>query len=90
MGARRDGPKRPGWRLLPHPGRFAPSDLDFDEALRRHERAMDAGLSTYRDPATGSSVMTADYLASRGWCCGSGCRHCPWEDGGDTRPAPLR
>lgn len=40
---------------------------------------MAIGLSTYRDPATGASVMTADYLDGRGYCCGSGCRHCPWE-----------
>lgn len=90
MRARRDGPPRPGWRLLPHPNRFAPEHPHFDEALRRHERAMASGLSTYRDPATGASVMTADYLVSRGPCCGSGCRHCPWEDGGDTRPVEPR
>lgn len=73
------GPKRSGWRLRPHASRFAPTDPNHDEALRRHERAMAAGLSTYRDPATGASVMTADYLADRGYCCSSGCRHCPWE-----------
>jgi Family of unknown function (DUF5522) len=23
-------------------------------------------------------VLTARYLADRGWCCGNGCRHCPY------------
>ncbi|HKB03255.1 MAG TPA: DUF5522 domain-containing protein [Gemmataceae bacterium] len=23
-------------------------------------------------------VFTADYLRRRGFCCGSGCRHCPY------------
>jgi len=26
----------------------------------------------------GAMVFTADYLARRGYCCGSGCRHCPY------------
>ena len=30
------------------------------------------------DPVTGYSVFTADFLGRRGYCCGSGCRHCPW------------
>ncbi|MEO0529728.1 MAG: DUF5522 domain-containing protein [Planctomycetota bacterium] len=27
----------------------------------------------------GSVVFTAAFLARRGWCCGNGCRHCPYE-----------
>ena len=27
----------------------------------------------------GLMVFTADYHQRRGWCCGSGCRHCPYE-----------
>lgn len=23
-------------------------------------------------------VLTAEYLTKRGWCCGSGCMHCPY------------
>lgn len=79
------GPKRDGWRDTPAPTRLDPSRPDRDEILRRHEAAMAAALSTYRDPATGYTVMTADYLAERGYCCNSGCRHCPWEPG---RPEP--
>jgi hypothetical protein len=31
----------------------------------------------YFDPR-GYRVMTAYYLASKGYCCGNGCRHCPY------------
>ncbi len=27
----------------------------------------------------GCVVFTAAFLARRGWCCGNGCRHCPYE-----------
>ena len=27
----------------------------------------------------GKKVMTEDYHLRRGYCCGSGCRHCPYE-----------
>jgi Family of unknown function (DUF5522) len=46
--------------------------------LERHRKAVDRGLSTYLDPATGYTVLTAQYLADRGYCCNSGCRHCPY------------
>jgi Family of unknown function (DUF5522) len=26
----------------------------------------------------GFMVFTAHYLLNRGYCCGSGCRHCPY------------
>jgi len=26
----------------------------------------------------GLMVLTADFLRKRGYCCGSGCRHCPY------------
>ena len=32
----------------------------------------------YADPVSGLSVFTADFLAVRGDCCESGCRHCPY------------
>ena len=44
--------------------------------------AVAAGRDWYPDPATGFMVLTAEFLASRGECCGSGCRHCPYPDGG--------
>ena len=26
----------------------------------------------------GYRVMTEKYLTERGWCCGNGCKHCPY------------
>jgi len=36
------------------------------------------GLDYYVE--AGRYVFTAAYLKSRGWCCGNGCRHCPYRD----------
>jgi hypothetical protein len=42
----------------------------------------------------GNLVFTAAYHRKRGYCCGSGCRHCPygdWSDGAKasvTKPDP--
>ncbi len=33
---------------------------------------------SYVDPGSGYKVMTALAHSKRGWCCGSGCRHCPY------------
>lgn len=30
--------------------------------------------------ADGNIVFTAAYHLKRGYCCGSGCRHCPWKE----------
>jgi hypothetical protein len=27
----------------------------------------------------GYRIMTAKYLTERGWCCGNGCMHCPYQ-----------
>lgn len=83
------GTRRLGWRSEPHPSRLARDHPLRTDILARHERAMAANLSTYVDPATGYTVMTAAYLDERGYCCTSGCRHCPWE-GATTTPAPTR
>jgi 2-iminoacetate synthase ThiH len=32
----------------------------------------------------GYYVFTAVYLTNRGYCCGNGCRHCPYR--GNNRP----
>ena len=29
----------------------------------------------------GLMVLTAEFLAARGYCCESGCRHCPYPKG---------
>lgn len=44
-----------------------------------HDRACAEGKPGYMDPQTGLFVMTASYLKAKGRCCGSGCRHCPYD-----------
>ena len=43
-----------------------------------HKDACERGEKTYIDPDTGYSVFTSLAHTQRGWCCGSGCRHCPF------------
>ena len=62
----------------PHPSRLAPDHPLRTEILRRHADALEHDRDYYRDPATGYLVMTAAYLAARGRCCQTGCRHCPY------------
>jgi hypothetical protein len=62
----------------PHPSRLPPDDPQRGAILAAHRRAIDAGEPGYADPATGLFVFTAAYLAERGTCCDSGCRHCPY------------
>lgn len=47
-------------------------------AMRRHEEACKLKKDGYLDPDTGAYVFTEYYLKSRGFCCGNGCRHCPY------------
>lgn len=74
------GPKRTDWRHTPSPDRLPLDRPDREEILARHERALASGMSTYLDPRTQFTVLTADYLSERGYCCSVGCRHCPWAD----------
>jgi hypothetical protein len=54
-----------------------------------HQAAQDAHQDAYRDPDTDLIVMTQGFLERRGWCCGNGCRHCPYGHRGPDRfPAP--
>ncbi len=62
----------------PHPGRLPPDHPRRAEILAAHRTARLAGDTNYTDPATGYLVMTSTYLAARGTCCRSGCRHCPY------------
>lgn len=63
---------RPAAQRLPldHPRRA--------EILTAHGAALAGGEAMYSDPETGLSVLTAAYLADRGYCCERGCRHCPY------------
>jgi len=69
---------RPNWRDEPHPRRLRGTGAARDEIMRRHRAALDDGLPVYADPTSGFSVFTAEFLARRGTCCDSGCRHCPY------------
>ena len=62
----------------PHPTRLPPDAPQRDAIVAAHRRALDAGEPGYTDPVTGLFVFTAEYLADRGTCCDSGCRHCPY------------
>ena len=75
------GPGRPrASRPLtePHPSRLPPERPDRAAILAAHAAALEAGEPGYRDPSTGLFVFTAGYLADRGSCCDTGCRHCPY------------
>ncbi len=40
---------------------------------------LEEGVDFYREGP--NMVFTAHYLLKRGYCCNSGCRHCPYQDG---------
>lgn len=65
----------------PHPSRLASSHAQYAKIVERHEAALEAGLPNYADPLSGFRVFTAGFLARRGYCCHSGCRHCPFVSG---------
>lgn len=69
--------EQPAVRRLPldHPDRA--------RILAAHSAALAAGAPMYVDPQTALHVLTAGYLAERGFCCGNGCRHCPYVRDGD-------
>jgi hypothetical protein len=66
--------------LVPHPRRLSPDHPLYDEIMAAHADAIRQGKSLYRDPDTDLYVMTAVHLWERGYCCYSGCRHCPWTE----------
>ncbi|MGA8297779.1 MAG: DUF5522 domain-containing protein [Acidimicrobiales bacterium] len=61
----------------------AESRLSLDAPHRReildaHSAALEQGADGYIDPSSGLFVLSARYLAARGYCCEQGCRHCPY------------
>ncbi|MCX8526739.1 MAG: DUF5522 domain-containing protein [Candidatus Nanopelagicales bacterium] len=62
----------------PARSRLDPNRADYDAILAAHGEAMSLDRPGYLDPRSGLFVMTARYHADRGWCCNSGCRHCPF------------
>jgi len=61
---------------MPSTSELAVADIEDWNVL--HERAYEAGELSYKDPVTGYSVFTSLAHTKRGYCCGSGCRHCPY------------
>lgn len=51
---------------------------DIEDFVPLHAAAVQRGELSYTDPATGYSVFTELHMLQRGYCCGSGCRHCPF------------
>jgi 2-iminoacetate synthase ThiH len=51
------------------------------EDLSRQARALVEGEDFYREGAY--VVFTARYHLRRGYCCESGCRHCPYRVAGE-------
>ncbi|MBI2672850.1 hypothetical protein HYX19_01180 [Candidatus Woesearchaeota archaeon] len=52
---------------------------DLEEEIERiHKEACLNKKDTYIDPVTGYKVFTEFYLLEQGYCCQSGCRHCPY------------
>jgi ATP-binding cassette subfamily B (MDR/TAP) protein 1 len=54
-----------------------------------HDAADAAGEDTYVDPESGYRVFTRGGHLRRGSCCGSGCRHCPFDRRGGETPQPA-
>ena len=48
--------------------------------------ALKEGIDFYYE--NGYMVFTEKYLRDRGYCCGKGCRHCPYQY--ENVPEPLR
>jgi hypothetical protein len=62
----------------PHPHRLPPAHPAYGDIIAAHRAALRAARDSYLDPSTGLLVFTAAYLARRGSCCDTACRHCPY------------
>lgn len=49
-----------------------------EKIIAQHKKAIENNEDTYIDPETGYNVFTAKFLLERNFCCGCGCRHCPY------------
>ena len=56
-------------------------------AHQLHKQACERGEPSYIDPGTGLMVFTAVGLRRRGDCCGTACRHCPFDYANVPEPA---
>ena len=62
----------------PHAERLPLEHPRRSDILAAHTAALANGEAGYIDPEGGLFVLTAAYLAERGFCCDQGCRHCPY------------
>lgn len=62
------------------------------EEEERAERVKRLGLEEgdHYFTSEGYIVFTEQYHLKRGYCCESGCRHCPYGYGGKTKVRPDR
>jgi hypothetical protein len=58
--------------------KFNETDPMYEKIMAAHDAAVSAGLTEYKDPKTGFSVMTEPFLKAKGFCCKNECRHCPY------------
>jgi Family of unknown function (DUF5522) len=63
---------------MPAVSRLAIDHPKRGQILAAHADALAAGQAGYLDPGSGLFVLTATFLADRGYCCERGCRHCPY------------
>ncbi len=65
-------------RIDPAPSRLSRDHPGHERIVSTHRQAVADGAPGYRDPLTGLFVFSARYLWDRGFCCDTGCRHCPY------------
>lgn len=51
--------------------------------MNNPEKVIDTITDYYYE--NGFVVFTEKFLLNRGWCCGNGCRHCPYKKQNDGR-----
>lgn len=54
------------------------SDKQAAGQAARRESRFEEGVDFYYE--NGLMVLTGKFLLDRGYCCGNGCRHCPYPE----------
>ena len=72
-----------GWSKIVFPEEKESTSIPDIEDLvpysKPHDEACKLNQDIYKDPSTGYNVFTEVAHKKRGKCCGSGCRHCPYD-----------
>lgn len=63
---------------LPATSRLSLDAPKRHEILAAHSAGVERREAGYVDPVSGLFVLSAWFLADRGYCCERGCRHCPY------------